>query len=242
MDQKEFKAALTDTFGRLSLSSLITEEGKDKFYHLYRRLAEENEKYNLTALSDERGVILLHFADSLMGEAHLAKGASLLDMGCGAGFPSLPLAICRPDLSITAADATAKKIGFVEKMKEELSLPHLTPLIARAEAEGRGPLRDSFDAVTARAVASLPMLCELCAPFLKKGGLFLAMKGRDGLIELEAARHAIGELKCKVEFTKEYQISDGYATHERVLLLLRKTAPTPEAYPRAFARIKSRPL
>ena len=242
MDQKAFCETLANTFDRLGLSPLLTEEKQEKFYHLYRRLCEENEKYNLTALADGKSVILLHFADSLMGQAYIKEGASLLDMGCGAGFPSLPLAICRPNLAVTAADATAKKIGFVEKMKEELSLSNLTPLVARAEVEGKGPLRDSFDAVTARAVASLPMLCELCAPFVKKGGLFLAMKGRDGLAELEAARHAIGELRCKVEFTKEYEISDGDTTHERVLLLLRKIAPTPEAYPRAFARIKSRPL
>ena len=242
MDQKAFTEILSETFDRLSLAHLLTEEKKEKFYHLSRRLCEENEKYNLTALSDEKSVILLHFADSLMGESYIPKGASLLDMGCGAGFPSLPLAICREDLAVTAADATTKKIGFVEKMKEELGLTRLTPLVARAEVEGKGPLRDSFDVVTARAVAALPMLCELCAPFIKKGGLFLGMKGRDGLSELEAARHAIGELRCKVEFTKEYKISDGDTTHERVLLLLRKIAPTPEAYPRAFARIKSRPL
>ncbi len=242
MQAQAFTEKLKGTFSRLGLAPLLGEEAEEKFYCLYRRLIEENQKYNLTALTDAADVILLHFADSLMGEAYIEKGATLLDMGCGAGFPSLPLAICRPDLIITAADATAKKIAFVEMMKEELSLPNITPLVMRAEIGGRGERRDSFDYVTARAVAALPMLTELCAPFLKKGGSFLVMKGRDGLVELEAARHAIGELKCKVSFTKEYEIGDGDKIFERVLLLLRKTAATPEAYPRAFARIKSRPL
>ena len=165
-----------------------------------------------------------------------------MDVGCGAGFPSLPLAICRPDLTITATDATAKKIGFVTMAAEELCLSNITGLAARAEVIGRAEHRDRYDLVTARAVANLPMLLELSAPLVRKGGHFLALKGRTAMEELAAARHAAGELKCKLVFTKEYKIGEGEACQGRGILLFEKTAPTPEAYPRPFARIKSRPL
>ena len=241
-DFPAFLKKLSDTFNALGLDRLLTRERGEAFFALYQLLVEENEKYNLTAVTDADGVILLHFADSLMAEGLIPAGASVMDVGCGAGFPSLPLAICRPDLTITATDATAKKIGFVAMAKEALGLANITGLTARAEVIGRGDHRDRYDLVTARAVANLPMLMELSAPLVRKGGHFLALKGRTAMEELTAARHAAGELKCKLVFTKEYEIGEGEARQGRGILLFEKTAPTPATYPRPFARIKSRPL
>ena len=241
-DLATFLEKLSATFFSLGLDRLLTEERSEAFFRLYRLLVEENEKYNLTAVTDADGVILLHFADSLMAEGLIPHGATVMDVGCGAGFPSLPLAICRPDLAITATDATAKKIGFVTMAAEQLGLANITGLTARAEVIGRGEHRDRYDLVTARAVANLPMLMELSAPLVRKGGLFLALKGRTAMEELSAARHAAGELKCKLTFTKEYEIGEGDTRQGRGILLFEKTAPTPETYPRPFARIKSRPL
>ena len=241
-DFSAFLKKLSDTFNTLGLDRLLTRERGEAFFALYRLLVEENEKYNLTAVTDADGVILLHFADSLMAEGLIPAGASVMDVGCGAGFPSLPLAICRPDLTITATDATAKKIGFVTMAREALGLTNITGLTARAEVIGRAEHRDRYDLVAARAVANLPMLMELSAPLVRKGGRFLALKGRTAMEELAAARHAAGELKCKLVFTKEYEIGEGEARQGRGILLFEKTAPTPETYPRPFARIKSRPL
>ncbi len=237
-----FTEKLRTVFSSLGLSHLLTSERTAAFYELYRFLVSENEKYNLTALTDMDGVILLHFADSLMGESLIPKGASVIDVGCGAGFPSLPLALCRPDLTVSATDATAKKIGFVGEAASRLGLTNLTAFSARAEVIGRGEHRDRYDLATARAVAALPILLELCAPLVRKGGRVLALKGRTAMEELAGARHAAGELKCKVIFTKEYEIGEDEARAGRGIILFEKTAETPDAYPRPYARMKSRPL
>ena len=242
-EKELFIEKLTAVFRAHGIAPLLTPERAEAFHTLYHFLIEENEKYNLTAVTDEDGVILLHFADSLMGADLLPEGAHVMDIGCGAGFPSLPLALCRPDLKITATDSTAKKIAFVTAAAERLGLTNLCGLVGRAEALGREDAhRDRYDAVTARAVAALPMLLELSAPMLRRGGRFLALKGRSAMEELAASRHAAGELKCKVLLTKEYQIGEGESAQGRGILLFEKTAPTPETYPRPFARIKSRPL
>lgn len=242
-EKELFIRKLSTVFGAHGLAGLLTPERADGFHTLYRLLLGENEKYNLTAVTDEDGVILLHFADSLMGASLIPEGASVIDIGCGAGFPSLPLALCRPDITVTATDATAKKCAFVAAAAERLGLRNLKALTGRAEALGREAAhRDAYDLATARAVAALPMLLELSAPFIRRGGKFLALKGRTAMEELQAAKHAAGELKCKVIFTKEYEIGEGEAAQGRGILLFEKTAPTPETYPRPFARIKSRPL
>ncbi len=237
-----FQGTLTSAFRAAGLSALLTPERAEAFYALYRFLLEENKKYNLTALECEEEVILLHFVDSLMGASLIPEGASVIDVGCGAGFPSLPLAIVRPDLAITASDATAKKTAFVAMAAERLGLCGVRTLTGRAEELSRTAHRDAYDMATARAVAALPTLLELCVPFIRKGGLFLGLKGRSAMQELEASRHAIGELKCKVRFTKEYKIGEGEGAQARGILLLEKLAPTPDTYPRAYARMKSRPL
>ena len=238
-----FAPRMTDVFHSMGLDALLTSERINAFYELYRFLVTENEKYNLTAVTDPDGVILLHFADSLLGEALIPRGATVIDVGCGAGFPSLPLALFRPDIRLTATDATAKKIGFVSEAAARMGLTNLTAITARAEVLARtDEHRDRYDLATARAVAALPMLLELCAPLVRRGGRVLALKGRTAMEELAAARHAAGELKCKVTFTKEYTIGEGEDAQGRGILLFEKVAQTPEAYPRPFARIKSRPL
>ena len=241
-NQAVFCDKLSATFRALGLDDLLTGERAAAFYQLYLLLIEENEKYNLTAITAEDDVILLHFADSLMGVSLLPAGASVIDVGCGAGFPTLPLAIVRPDLTVTATDATAKKTAFVAAAAERLGLTNVRTLTGRAEMLSRDVYRDAFDVATARAVAALPVLLELATPFVRRGGLFLGLKGKSAMEELEASRHAMGELKCKVKFTMEYKIGEGDAAQGRGILLLEKTAPTPDTYPRAYARIKSRPL
>lgn len=240
--EADFYASLQTAFSAAGLAPLLSPERAEAFYGLYRFLLEENEKYNLTALKGVEEIVLLHFVDSLMGASLLPAGASVIDVGCGAGFPSLPLAIVRPDLTVTASDATAKKTAFVAMAAERLGLSHVRTLTGRAEELARTEHRDAYDVATARAVAALPTLLELCVPFIREGGLFLGLKGRSAMQELEASRHAIGELKCKVRFTKEYEIGEGDATQARGILLLEKLAPTPATYPRAYARMKSRPL
>lgn len=242
MESSQFIERLRTVFSDLALTKHLTPEREEAFFALYAFLVEENEKYNLTAVTDPDGVILLHFADSLMGVDLIPKGATVIDVGCGAGFPTLPLALVRPDITITATDATAKKTAFVAMAAERLGLTNVKTMTARAEVAARGEARDSFDLATARAVASLPVLLELCAPFVRPGGRILALKGRSAQEELTAARHAAGELKCKVSFTKMYEIGEGEAAQGRGILLFEKTAPTPDAYPRPYARIKSRPL
>ena len=133
------------------------------FYRLAITLTETNKSLNLTAVTDADGVILKHFADSLIAVDELPEGARVIDVGCGGGFPTFPLAIVRPDLKITALDSTEKKINFVSRTAKELGLDNITPISDRDEALGRGEMRESFDVATARAVAALPVLTELYA-------------------------------------------------------------------------------
>ena len=150
-------------------------------------------------------------------------------MGCGGGFPTLPLALARKDLAITSLDSTAKKLTFVKETATALGL-RVTTLAGRAEELSKGaPLRESFDAVSARAVAALPVLCEWCLPFLKVGGVFLAMKGSAGLEELKSAENAIRLLGGKVEAVKEDTI-EGVVRYN---ILIKKVKSTPQ-YGNAF--------
>lgn len=245
----------------LGMESYATTELAEKFELLYRRLVEFNSHTNLTAITDESAVILRHFADSLTAAPLIGSesGSAVIDVGCGGGFPVLPLAIVRPDLHFTALDSTAKKLAFVAEMADELHLP-VKILSARAEevakapvsdqnARGKGArtalsepiptLRESFDLALSRAVARMPVLAELTLPFVKVGGRLIALKGAEGDLEAAEAATAIPKLGGKLKHTHRLTLADA---GERVLLEIEKCAPTPIAYPRAYGQIKKRPL
>lgn len=210
-----------------------------------RLLVEWNERMNLTAITDPEGIVLKHFADSLAAAPLLPKGAcSLIDVGTGAGFPGLPLAIVRGDIHLTLLDSLNKRLVFLEEVCRAVDVDAVR-VHARAEEGGRNPaLRERFDVATARAVAGLPMLCELCLPFVKTGGRFLALKGPDAPREREEAARAVTVLGGR--FGKGAAVtlpnpSEQGGTSERHILVVEKMAPTPPKYPRPNVK-KAAPL
>ena len=216
------------------------EQYKEKFSLLCEILKEENKKYNLTAIEDDEGIAYRHFADCLMLEKYIPEGAKVLDVGAGGGFPTLPIAAVRPDITVFSLDATAKKVAFIEKAANALSLSNVRGICARAEEAARGELRESFDFVTSRAVARLNILCEWCIPFLKTGGTFAAMKGISANEEYTEAKNAFSVLGCKA-YIENY---DFYSPEKSTLgiVFARKLVPTDEKYPLNNSQIKKKPL
>lgn len=244
IEKESFKAELLLAAERNGLASLVPHEAAEKLYALTVHMLETNEKFNLTAIKEPSRIILLHYVDSLLAARHIPEGASVIDVGCGAGFPSLPLAICRPDLRITAMDATAKRVEYVRQTAELLSLTGLSVKTGRAEDLGNAPsLRERYDVATARAVAALPILSELCMPFVRTGGIFLALKGKNAEAERKEAVGAIACLGGKVTHTDETPIigKEG-ETFARAAIVIEKQTKTPKAYPRPYAKILKAPL
>jgi len=206
------------------------------------RLIEMNKHLNLTALTADEEVAMLHFYDSLtLLQSGLFDGEwSVLDVGCGGGFPSLPLAACT-DCRVTSNDATAKKLGFVKDAAHAAGIDSLVTLCGRAEELGRdATYRDSFDRVVSRGVARMNILCEWCMPFVKVGGYFVAMKGNHGREELEEAQTAIAKLGGEIVSVIDTPIPVFDRSH--TLLIIKKIAPTDELYPRPNGRIMKKPL
>ena len=241
-DEKEFKSRLTRVFGANGLSSLINQDRVDKFALLTEIMLEENEKYNLTAISEPNKIILNHYADCAALAKVLPKGAKIADIGCGAGFPTLPVAILRPDLIITGVDSTAKRINYVSMAKDALSLNNVTAICARAEDLSHTEMRESFDIVTARAVAAMRILAELCLPLVKVGGKMIAMKGKNAEFELADAKKAISILGGKHTVTETVRLSDDDEETVHPLIYIEKKSKTPPSYPRAYAQISKKPL
>ncbi len=241
-DEKAFRSRLTRVFSDNKLSHMLNIERVDKFLHLTKILLEENEKYNLTAIKDPNKIILNHYADCAALADILPKGTRIADIGCGAGFPTLPLAILRPDLNILGIDSTEKRINYVNMAKDALGLANVTALAARAEDLGKSDLRESFDIVTARAVAAMRILTELCLPLVKIGGKMIAMKGKNAEFELLEAKKSISILGGKLDSIHEVRLLDGEEEIIHPLILIDKKAKTPAAYPRAFAQISKKPL
>ena len=243
IDKKSFTSTLTRAFAANGMSSLLSLEKNEKFYALTVRMLEENEKYNLTAITEPDKIILNHYADCVTLASRLKKGASIIDVGCGAGFPSLPLAIVRPDLKILAVDSTAKRVNYVSETAKMLGLDNLTAVAMRAEDGGKSPeYREKFDYATARAVAEMRVLCELTLPFVRLGGQMIAMKGKNAEFELSAAKKAIATLGGRNTVCENITLKgDGEAlTHP--LIIIEKKEKTPANLPRPFAQISKKPL
>lgn len=236
----EFKEKLTNVFTLCGID-VPNDEKIQKLYGLAELLTEYGKNVNLTAITDTDGIILKHFADCALLCTAVPAGARVLDVGAGGGFPSLPLAILRDDVRVISLDSTAKKLTFIDLAGERLGLLNISTLHARAEEAANGVLRQSLDFVCARAVASLPVLSELCLPFVRKGGIFCAMKA-DSREELEMCKNTFAKLGGELDGVFEKTLSDGNETIFRTLITVKKTADTPKQYPRKFSNIKAKPL
>lgn len=215
----------------------LPEETRQKLCDFARAVVKQNEVMNLTAITEDDQVAKLHLLDSLtVAAAADLKGKALIDVGCGAGFPGVPLAIACPDTRVTLLDSLGKRMKWLEEILPQLDVSARC-ITARAE-EAAGEYRESFDYATSRAVARLNILLELTAPYVKVGGAVLAMKGSAAREELAECAGAVKKLGLKLEDVKEYPI-DG-ASH--AVIVLRKVSSTPKQYPRRYAKIKQSPL
>ena len=227
------------------LGVTLTDRQLAQFDRYAELLCEWNEKMNLTGITDPYGIVIRHFADSLTLVPFLPEGASLIDVGTGAGFPAVPAAIARPDIKVTLLDSLNKRLIFLNAVVEELGLSCVT-VHARAEDGGhKAELRECFDVATARAVAALPTLCEYCVPFVKKGGAFVALKGPESDNEIDTARKAAKALGAVHKETARVQVpvfpKDGEEVFDRRLIVFDKTGNTPKTYPRPAAKIAKKP-
>ncbi len=204
-------------------------------------LCEWNEKINLTAITDSEGIEEKHFFDSVAPfyMVDLPQGARVIDVGTGAGFPSCPLKIMRPDINLTLLDSLNKRINFLKLLSDEILLSADCIHASAEEAGRKAELREKFDIATARAVASLPQLCEYCLPFVRVGGAFIALKGASGEEELKLARNAISVLGGKIERVIPYNLP---SSDSRTLIVIRKISQTPTKYPRNRGQMTKKPL
>ena len=227
--------ALAQGLEELSLS--LDPSTQEKLCAFGQAVIEQNKVMNLTAITEPAQVAKLHLADcvSLLKVADL-KGKTLIDVGCGAGFPGVPLKIACPELELTLLDSLGKRMHWLEQTLPALGV-EAQYIIGRAEeaVEGR---REQYDLATSRAVARLNILLELTAPYVKVGGAVLAMKGAAALEELEEAGNAIKKLGLKLEKIHTFPL-DGTA---HTVIVLRKVSPTPTQFPRRYAKIKQAPL
>lgn len=204
------------------------------------RMLETNRVMNLTRITDPQEIAQKHLLDcaSLLCAADFS-GKSVVDVGCGAGFPGMPLHMLQPDCKLTLLDSLGKRIRFLQSCIDEMNLENIEAVHARAE-EFAAQHRESYDIAVSRAVAQLNVLAELSLPLVKPGGLFVAMKGKDCEEELQNAQHAIQTLGGTVEQLYDYTIPGTEITHR--LVLIRKEKSTPKRYPRAFKKIAAAPL
>lgn len=227
MNEEQFIQALKEQGIELS------EKQIQQFRRYFEILVEWNEKMNLTAITDEPSVYLKHFYDSISASFHFdfTKVTTVCDVGAGAGFPSLPIKICYPHLHITIVDSLNKRIQFLNHLSDEIGLDRVEFVHARAEEFGQNSqYREKFELVTARAVARLSVLSELCLPLVKEGGQFLALKAASGDDELKDAKKAITVLGGKLVHHVAFELP--IEESERTIYVFDKVKATPKKYPR----------
>lgn len=215
----------------------------NKFIKYKDLLKEWNEKINLTAITDDTEIFIKHFIDSIeiFKFPFLKTAKNIIDVGTGAGFPGLPMNIIKPDLNVLLLDSLNKRINFLKEVVKELSLDNINTIHSRAEDLSREKLyREAFDASVSRAVANLSVLCELCMPYVRVGGYFVALKGPAITEELEVAGKAISVLGGKLEEVIQVKISDTDLQHN--VVVIKKIKSTPLQYPRKAGIISKNPI
>ena len=221
----------------------LSKEMEEQFMVYMSLLLEWNEKMNLTAITEEREVVLKHFVDclSLVPYLKVSENTKMIDVGTGAGFPGLPVKIACPQVSMTLLDSLQKRIGFLEEAINSMGLDHVECVHSRAEDGGQNPLyREQFDYCVSRAVANLSVLSEYCLPFVKVGGTLAALKGPDALAEIQEAEGALEKLGGKVTEVIDVTIPSTDLSHK--LVFIEKVSSTPKSYPRKAGKISKNPL
>lgn len=237
MNPEQFALALQDKGIELN------DRQREQFIIYFQTLVEWNEKINLTALTAEEDVYLKHFYDSISAAFHydFKKDLHICDVGAGAGFPSIPLKICFPQLNVTIVDSLQKRIGFLNHLAAQLELTNVAFYHDRAESFGsNAKFRETYDVVTARAVARMSVLSELCLPLSKRGGVFIAMKGSQANEEVTDAKAAITVLGGKID--KTYSFTLPQEESERSIVIINKIKKTPKKYPRKAGTPNKSPI
>ncbi|MPQ43779.1 16S rRNA (guanine(527)-N(7))-methyltransferase RsmG [Clostridium tarantellae] len=220
------------------------DENKYEKFLIYKDLLKEwNEKINLTAITEDEEIIKKHFIDCIkaFSTEEFKKAKNIIDVGTGAGFPGLPIAIMRDDVEVTLLDSLNKRINFLNTVKNSLDLKNVITIHSRAEDGARKKeLREKFDIATSRAVANMCILSEFCLPYVKIGGYFIALKGPNIIEELQNAKNAIGTLGGKLEGVLEVNIEGSDLKHN--LVIVKKIKETPKTYPRKAGSITKKPL
>ena len=232
---EQMKKTLSEGLPRLGLD--LSEEAQQQLCAFGQAVIDQNQVMNLTAITDPEQVAKLHLLDSIsLLTLQDLRGKRMIDVGCGAGFPGVPVKIACPEVALTLLDSLGKRMAWLETVLPQLGVD-ATCITARAE-EAVATRRESYDVATSRAVARLNILLELTAPYVKVGGAVLAMKGAAAKEELAEAGSAIAKLGLKLEEVREFPMDD--TTH--AVIVLRKIKPTPAQYPRRYAKIKQNPL
>lgn len=235
----ELKELLQNAALKFDIS--LNEEQTEKFFIYKDLLKDWNQRMNLTAIEDDREIIIKHFIDSIsICPLIKDKGSKIIDVGTGAGFPGIPVKIVYPNLEVKLLDSLQKRIGFLNEVIERLDLKNISAVHSRAEEMGQQKdYREMYDISTARAVANLPVLLEYCLPFVKVGGYFIAMKG-SSVDELGSSKKALDELGGKIEEVMEFNLP--FSDIKRNVVVVKKFRHTPTKYPRKSGKPSKDPL
>ena len=235
----DFKNKLSKLLQEINIE--IKEEEVNKFYNYMNLLLEWNEKINLTAITEQEDIILKHFVDSLTIYKLIEENKSIIDIGTGAGFPGIPIAILKNKNKFTLVDSLNKRINFLNEIKESLSLENITNIHARAEEFGQNKkYREKFDIAVSRAVANLSILVEYLLPVVKLGGKVICMKGSNVEDEIKEAEYAISTLGGKVVLKDEFYLPQ--SDIKRNIIVIEKIKNTPSKYPRKAGTPSKEPL